>query len=147
MGLMSRRGALLGIGVAVFAACRNAGSDDLGSMREAVGAASPRVVNVLDAKRQVDGLGHALYLKVQLNEATPVGADELDAIVAAIWSSLPWEPNGITLTAVGDAAGDTPVDLRTAAEGLKPMLFDPFGKGGISIIGMQQRYGEWKKPA
>ena len=38
-------------------------------------------------------------------------------------------------------------DLRAAAKELTPTFSDSYGEGGISMIAMQKRYGEWKKPA
>ena len=82
-----------------------------------------------------------------MDTATPMSADDLDAIVEAIWLSAPWEPNGISLMAFADDAEEEPIDLREAAKELTPTFSDAFGEGGISMIGTQKRYGEWKEPA
>ncbi len=81
-----------------------------------------------------------------MDGGAPMGAGDLDAIVQAIWLSVPWEPNGISLTAFADDAEREPVDLRAAADELTPMFAASFAEGGISLIGMQKRYGAWKEP-
>lgn len=153
MRLISRRGALLALGTATLAACareetpEDGKSMDLSGIDEAVKASSPRVVRVTRSERLVDGLGHAINMELRVDGAAPMSADDLDAIVEAIWLSAPWEPNGISLMAFADDAEEEPVDLRAAAKELTPTFSDSYGEGGISMIAMQKRYGEWKKPA
>ena len=150
---ISRRGALVALGTVTLAACVreeqpvDRENPDLRGIEDAVRASSPRVVRVTTIERQVDGLGHAISLELRVDGAAPMGADDLDAIVRAIWLSAPWEPTGISLMAFADDAEEEAVDLRAAAKELTPTFSDSYGEGGISMIAMQKRYGEWKKPA
>ena len=150
---ISRRGALFALGTVTLAACareekpEDGTSMDLSGMEDAVEASSPRVVKVTSSERVVDGLGHAVAMELRVDGAAAMSAGDLDAIVEAIWLSAPWEPNGISLMAFADDAEEEPVDLRAAAAELTPTFSASYGEGGISMIAMQKRYGEWKKPA
>ena len=153
MRLISRRGALLALGTATLAACareetpEDGKTMDLSGINDAVEASSPRVVRVTKSERVVDGLGHGVSMELRVDGADAMSSEDLDAIVKAIWLSAPWEPNGISLMAFADDAEEEPVDLRAAAKELTPTFSDSYGEGGISMIAMQKRYGEWKKPA
>lgn len=120
---------------------------DYGDVADAVTAAAPRVVNVRDLSRSTNGFGHALRFGLVADSAEPFTTDELDAVVEAVWGALPWEPNAITITAGADTAqGHEIVDLRTAAAGLEPLSVTNAGKGGVSLAGMESRYGKWAAP-
>ena len=120
---------------------------DLSGIDEAVKASSPRVVKVTRNDRVVDGLGHGIIMEIRVDGVAPMSADDLDTIVKAIWLSAWWQPNVISMMAFADDAEEKPVDLRAAAKELTPTYAGGYGQGGISMIGMQRRYGEWKKPA
>lgn len=154
MRSISRRAAVLALGTVTLAACAREGKTedgktvDLGGLDEAVNEASPRVTGIEESAREVNGLGHALYLSLVLDTTVAPTADELDVIVEAIWKNVPWEPNAIRLVAgSGGATGETMVDLEEATSGLEPMRFRPFGNLGVSLLSVDERYGEWKKPA
>ena len=150
---LSRRGALVALGTVTLAACvrdeqpADGKTMDLSGINDAVAASSPRVVRVTKSERVVDGLGHGVSMELRVDGADAMSSEDLDAIVKAIWLSAPWEPNGISLMAFADDAEEEPVDLRAAAKELTPTFSDSYGEGGISMIAMQKRYGEWKKPA
>ena len=157
MKTFSRRGAVVLIGTALLAGCgptdtkpteKGEGDMDLSAMEDAVNEASPRVTGIEESAREVNGLGHALYLSLVLDTTAAPTPDELDVIVEAIWKNVPWEPNSIRLVAgSGGATGETMVDLESAASGLEPVQFRPFGNLGVSLLNVDDRYGEWKKPA
>lgn len=140
---VSRRAALCALGVATLAACGPGTTADLSATDNAVEAASVRVVRVVESSWEVDGLGHAISMTLRVEGATPMSAGDLDAIVEAIWLSTPGEPNGLNLMAFADDAEEEPVDLRAAAKELTPTYSAGFGEGGISMTGMQKRYGDW----
>ena len=117
---------------------------DYGDVADAVTAAVPRVVNVRDLSRSLNGFGHALRFGLVTDSAEPFTADELDAVVEAVWDSLPWEPNAITITA--GAQDDEIVDLRAAAAELEPLSVTQAGQAGVTLTGMWDRYGKWTKP-
>jgi hypothetical protein len=119
---------------------------DLGDVEQAVMAATPRVVGLGRAKRVVEGFGHALLLDLRTDSAQPMTAEQLDSVVRAIWTGLPWEPNGLSLTA-GPEDSDSAIDLRSAAAQLAPMGSQPYGQGGVSLFDLAARYGAWRKPA
>ncbi|MFF3025995.1 hypothetical protein [Microbacterium sp. NPDC057944] len=120
---------------------------DYGDVANAVTAAVPRVVGVRDLAQSANGLGHRLSLGLEVDTAEPLTADELDAVVEAIWGALPWEPNTIKITAGADTAeGHEIVDLRTAAADLDPMGVTNAGTGGVSLTDMSARYGKWSAP-
>ena len=150
---ISRRGALLALGTVALAACalvenpEDGKTMDMSGITDAVNASSPRVVRVTRNDRVVDGLGHGILLEIRVDGVAPMSADDLDAIVKAIWLSAWWQPNVISMMAFADDAEEEPVDLRAAAKELTPTFADSYGEGGISLIGMQKRYGEWKKPS
>lgn len=144
---------MLGLGSATLAACTRGvegdetDSADLGPVEDAVESSTTRVVRVTGSERLVDGLGHSISLELRVSGVAPMSADDLDTIVEAIWTSAPWEPHGISLMAFADDDEEEPVDLRAAATGLTPMFSTAYGEGGVSIIGMQERYGAWTEPA
>lgn len=120
---------------------------EYGNVSEAVTAATPRVVAVTDPGHSRNGFGQRLQLTLMTDAAEPFTADELDAVVEAIWRSLPWEPNAIDLVAGVETSGSAePVDLRTAAAELGPMGFTDSGQGGVSLFDMAARYGAWTAP-
>ena len=120
---------------------------DFGDVEDAVTAAAPRVVDVRDPERSQNGLGHRFSLGLVTDSGQPFTPEELDAVVKAIWTSLPWEPNTIKLTAGTDAGQEHEiVDLRGAAEQLEPLRMRGAGQAGVSLTGMSSRYGEWTEP-
>lgn len=120
---------------------------DFGDVSDAVTAAVPRVVDVRDPGRSQNGLGHRFSLGLVTESGEPFTAEELDAVVEAIWTSLPWEPNTIKLTAgTGAGQGDEVVDLRAAADELEHLRVRGAGRAGVSLTGMSSRYGEWTEP-
>lgn len=120
---------------------------DFGDVSDAVTAAVPRVVDVRDPGRSQNGLGHRFSLGLVTESGEPFTAEELDAVVEAIWTSLPWEPNTIKLTAgTGAGQGDEVVDLRAAADELEHLRVRGAGQAGVSLTGMSSRYGEWTEP-
>lgn len=150
---ISRRAALLALGTVTLAACGLVGNaedektTDMSGITDAVNASSPRVVRVTRNDRVVDGLGHGILMEIRVDGVAPMSADDLDAIVKAIWLSAWWQPNAISMMAFADDAEEEPVDLRAAAKELTPTYSGGYGEGGISMIGMQKRYGDWKNPA
>ncbi|WP_193597773.1 hypothetical protein [Microbacterium sp. YJN-G] len=118
---------------------------DYGVVADAVPAAAPRVVAVEDPVQWRNGFGHGLELSLVTDSAEPFTADELDAVVEAVWRTLPWEPNAIVLTAGVEDGGD-PVDLRAAAAELEELGVTDSGQGGVSLTGMDARYGAWTAP-
>lgn len=151
---VGRRGALMALAVVALAACARDESRkretpvDLSAVEEAVMAASSKVRGFgIPTEKVVNGLGHAIVMGPDIDATTPLSADELDAIVRAIWENTPWEPNAIRLAARDTAAGDTAVDLLSPAAELAPMQSGPFASKGATLTLMQDRYGEWKKPA
>ncbi|KRC64878.1 hypothetical protein ASE12_08965 [Aeromicrobium sp. Root236] len=120
---------------------------DYGEVSSAVTAAVPRVVEVRDLGRSLNGFSYRLSLSIVTDSADPFTGDELDALVEAIWRTLPWEPNTIELTAGAEPrAGDGVVDLRAAAATLEPLGVTNAGQGGVSLTDMDARYGDWKEP-
>lgn len=120
---------------------------DYGDVADAVTAATQRVVEVRDLSRSANGFGYRLSFGLTTDSAEPFTADELDAVVEAVWDALPWEPNTIDIVAGADTAqGHEIVDLRTAAEELDPLVATGAGTGGASLTGMESRYGDWTKP-
>lgn len=120
---------------------------DYGDVADAVTTAVPRVANVRDLSRSTNGFGYALRFGLVADSAEPFTADELDAVVEAVWGALPWEPNAITITAGADTAqGHEIVDLRAAAVELDPLGVTEAGTGGASLTGMESRYGKWAAP-
>ena len=147
MRRISRRAVLCALGVATLAACGPGnGQVDLSATDAAVMAACARVVSVVESRNALDGLGTGLYYELRFDSKRRASVDDLDAIVAAIWQNSPFEPNGITLMAFSDEAQEVPVDLRVAAAGLEPVRFLSFGQGGVSLLGMWKRYGDWDDP-
>ncbi|WP_217181715.1 hypothetical protein [Streptomyces sp. AC495_CC817] len=120
---------------------------DYGNVADAVTTAVPRVVNVRDLQRSSNGFGHRLSLGLEADSAEPFTADELDAVVEAVWGSLPWEPNTIKITAGAETdQGREAVDLRAAADQLEPLGVTNAGTGGVSLTDMSARYGAWAAP-
>lgn len=120
---------------------------DFGNISTAVPAATPRVVEVRDPQQSRNGFGHRFGLGLICDSGEPFTAEELDAVVEAIWRTLPWEPNTIKLTAGADTAdGREAVDLRAAAAGLDPLGVTGAGQGGVSLTGLAERYGAWTAP-
>ncbi|GAA2987089.1 hypothetical protein JOD63_002181 [Microbacterium terrae] len=118
---------------------------DYGDVAEAVTTAVPRVVAVEDPSRWKNGFGHGLALSLVTDSAEPFTAEELDAVVETVWRTLPWEPNTIELIAGTVDAGD-PVDLRAAAADLDQLVVRNAGQGGVTLTGMDARYGDWAAP-
>lgn len=120
---------------------------DYGDVAEAVTAAVPRALIVRDLRRSTNGFGYRLSFGLTTDSAEPFTADELDAVVEAVWDALPWEPNTIEITAGADTAqGHEIVDLRAAAAELEPLGGTGAGQRGVSLTGMESRYGEWTSP-
>jgi len=120
---------------------------DYGDVASAVTGAVPRAVEVDDLRRSRDGFGYRLSVGLVTDSAEPFTSDELDAVIEAIWQSLPWEPGTINLVAgVTTTDGEDPVDLRTAAAELSPLTVTNAGQGGVSVADMSVRYGEWSAP-
>jgi hypothetical protein len=138
-------GALSGCGVLRDEFESRDGTVDYGDVAEAVTAAVPRVVAVRDLSRWLNGFAYAMSLGLEVDSAEPFTADELDAVVEAIWRTVPWEPNTIKITA-GAAEGDEIVDLRAAAEELEPLNVTEAGQAGVTLTGMDARYGDWTAP-
>lgn len=123
------------------------GTVDYGNVADAVTAAVPRVTGVNDLGRSLNGFGYRISIGLDVDSAEPFTADELDAVVEAIWRAVPWEPNVIVITAGADTAeGREIVDLRAAAEELEPLRFTNSGASGASLTGMDARYGDWTAP-
>lgn len=141
-------GALPGCGIVTPETEHTEGTTvDYGDVADAVTSAVPRVVRVRDLSRSTNGFGHALKLGLVADSAEPFTADELDAVVKAIWIALPWEPNALTITAGADTAeGHEIVDLRAAAAELDPLGVTNAGTGGVSLTDMDARYGKWAAP-
>lgn len=116
---------------------------DYGDLSSAVTAAAPRVAEVRDPRRHVNGFFYAVTVDLEMKTAEPVTSDELDAVVRAIWRTLPWEANTIGLIA---GAGDEIVDLRQAATALEPLHVGNLGRSGVKLTDMGARYGEWVAP-
>ncbi|MDR2996813.1 MAG: hypothetical protein LBU78_01705 [Microbacterium sp.] len=120
---------------------------DFGDVATAVTTAVPRVVEVDELKRSRNGFGYRISVGLVTDSAEPFTSDELDAVVKTIWQTLPWEPNTIKLVAgTTTAEGEDPVDLRTAAAQLSPLGVTNAGQGGVSLTGMNARYGAWTAP-
>lgn len=157
---LSRRGLLAvglsGVLIAGLAGCGivSTGPDsseetpvDFGTISTAVPAATPRVVDVRDPQQSRNGFGHRFGLGLICDSGDPFTTEELDAVVEAIWRTLPWEPNTIKLTAGADTDGvHDVVDLRSAAAGLDGLSVTNAGQGGVSLTGMAERYGAWTAP-
>ena len=123
------------------------GTVDYGDVADAVTTAVPRIVGVRDLDRSLNGFGYRISLGLEVDSAEPLTADELDAVVEAIWRALPWEPNTIKITAGAETAeGYEVVDLRAAAEELEDLGVTGAGASGVSLTGMNARYGEWTTP-
>ena len=100
-----------------------------------------------DLGRSHNGFGYRFSLSLVTDSADPFTEEELDALVEAIWRTLPWEPNTIELTAGAKPPEDEDVvDLREAAATLDPLVATDAGQGGVSLTDMDARYGDWKKP-
>jgi hypothetical protein len=119
---------------------------EYGNVASAVTAAVPRIVAVEDPGRWRNGFGYGAEFSLVTDSAEPFTRDELDATVEAIWQSLPWEPNTITLYAAETTADGDPVDLRAAAAELGPLGTTNAGQGGVNLTGMKDRYGAWTAP-
>ena len=120
---------------------------DFGSISTAVPAATHRVLDVRDPQQSRNGFGQRLGLGLICDSGDPFTTDELDAVVEAIWRTLPWEPNTIKLTAGAETdGGHEVVDLRAAAAGLDGLSVTNAGQGGVSLTGMAERYGAWVAP-
>ena len=140
-------GALSGCVIALPGTEQTERTVDYGDVADAVTTAIPRVEGVQDLGRSMNGFGYRISLRLEVDTAEPLTADELDAVVEAIWRALPWEPNTIKITAGADTAeGHEIVDLQTAAAELDPLSFTNAGTGGVSLTGMDARYGEWTTP-
>ena len=123
------------------------GTVDYGDVAEAVTTAVPRIVGVDDLGRSLNGFAYRISLRLEVDTAEPLTADELDAVVEAIWRAVPWEPNTIKITAGAETAeGHEIVDLRAAAAELEPLGVTDAGQAGVSLTGMDARYGDWKAP-
>ncbi|MFJ2552926.1 hypothetical protein [Microbacterium sp. NPDC087591] len=118
---------------------------DYGDVATAIAAAVPRVVEVDKLDQSMNGLGHRLSVGLEMDTAVPFTPDELDAVVQSIWGTLPWEPNTIVITA-GAADEETAVDVRSAADELEPLGATNAGQAGVSLTGMDARYGAWSAP-
>jgi len=144
--------ALLSCGLTVLVLAMAGGKQtgrtvDYGHVADAVRTAVPGVTNVRDLARSTNGFGRRLSLGLETDSADPFTAEELDAVVGAIWRSLPWEPNAIEITAGADTdRGHEVVDLRAAAAELSPLSVTNAGSRGVGLTGMAQRYGAWKGP-
>lgn len=120
---------------------------DYGDVADAVSAAVPRVTSVEDPSRSLNGFKYRVGLTLVTDSAEPFTPEDLDAVADAVWTSLPWEPNTIELTAVAETAqGLESVDLRSAASALEPLNVTHAGQGGVSLTGMSARYGAWTPP-
>lgn len=119
---------------------------DLTTVEAAVTSAAPRVVGFGPTKRVTNGMGHALLVGLRTEGTEPLSADELDSVARAIWTSVPWEPNALRLTARDAATGEVPVDLRAGAAALPGLVAGPFGDEGVAITGLTERYGAWHEP-
>lgn len=120
---------------------------EFGDVSGAVTAATPRVTEVSELRRSRNGFAFQITVGLESNSNEPFTADELDAVVKAIWSTAPWEINTITLAAGAETpSGYAGVDLRTAASELTSLRFQPAGAGGVSLTGMEGRYGAWTAP-
>lgn len=94
---------------------------DYGDVAAAVRAAVPRIVEVDEPSRSTNGFGHRLSLGMESDSAEPFTVEELDALLEAIWTALPWEPNTVSVVVGADSPeGPVGVDLRTAAADLAP---------------------------
>ena len=123
------------------------GTVDYGDVADAVTTAVPRVVGVEDLSRSLNGFAYRISLRLEVDSAEPLTAEELDAVVEAIWRAVPWEPNTIKIVAGADTAeGHEVVDLRAAAEDLEDLGVTNAGTGGVSLTGMDARYGAWTAP-
>lgn len=137
-------GGLAGCGVLRTEFAEKSGQPvDYGDLSSAVMAAAPRVAEVRDPSRRVNGFFYAVNVDLEMKSAEPVTSDELDAVVRAIWQTLPWEANTIGLIA---GAGDEVVDLRQGAAALESLQVGNLGRSGVKLTGMQARYGEWVAP-
>ncbi len=139
---------------AVLMGCTPAGSQgsdaewDIGEAPGAIMTAVPRVAGVGEPERSLNGFQYRLKLTLYIEAASPepLTATELDAVVQAIWSEIPWEPNTIQLHAYVDGTQEA-VDLRPAAAELEPLGFREASRGGaVSIYSMRARYGDWSAP-
>lgn len=118
-----------------------------GDLSGAVTSATPRVVAVTDVSRSLNGFYYRLDASLVTDSTEPLTSDELDAVVDAIWRTLPWEPNTISLTAETETPeGYESVDLTAAAESLDLGARQTTKGGGVSLTGMSSRYGEWTPP-
>ena len=141
-------GALSGCAIATPATEQTEGTTvDYGDVADAVTTAVPRVVAVQNLARSANGFGHRISLRLEVASAEPLTADELDAVVEAVWGALPWEPNTIKITAGAETEqGHEVVDLRAAADELDPLGVTDAGTGGVSLTSMDARYGKWTSP-
>lgn len=142
-------GGLAGCGVAPQDSNQSEGTTvDFGDVASIVTEAAPRVVEVRNLRRSRSGFGFRLSAALVTDSPEPLTAEELDAVIEAIWRSLPWEPSRIALNAGsrGSDGSEAIVDLRAAAAELAPLRFTDAGQAGVSLGGMDQRYGDWESP-
>lgn len=120
-------------------------SVDFGEMPSAVVAAVPRVTGVSDMERSLNGFFYRLSLDIETDSSESFTAAELDAVIEAIWFANPWEPATIVLYATLEGTGE-PVDIRAAAAELAPLTVRNAGRSGVTLTGIDARYGEWSAP-
>lgn len=117
---------------------------DFGDVEQAVPAAVPRVIRVEDPSRWANGFGNAVGFTLVTGTADPFTAAQLDGVVRAIWAAVPWTISSLQLIAVTDAADPAAavgVDLRAAAEELAPLSVTAAGQHGVTLTGLDARYG------
>ncbi|WP_418061498.1 hypothetical protein [Pimelobacter simplex] len=117
---------------------------DFGDVARAVPAAVPRVLRVEDADRWTNGFGNAAGFTLVTDAADPFTAEQLDDVVRTIRTAVPWEISSLRLIAVTDAtdpAEAAGVDLRAAAAELAPLGVTHAGRNGVTLTGLDERYG------
>lgn len=115
-----------------------------GDVETAVPAAVARVVRVEDAERWTNGFGNAAGFTLVTDTADPFTAEQLDDVVRTIRTEVPWSISSLRLIAVTDAADPATavgVDLRAAAAELAPLVVRPAGQNGVTLTGLDERYG------
>ncbi|WP_215814202.1 hypothetical protein [Pimelobacter sp. 30-1] len=113
-----------------------------GDVENAVPAAVPRVVRVEDSSRWTNGFGNAAGFTLVTDSADPFTAEELDDVVRTIWTEVLWDISSLQLIAVtDDPAAPAGVDLRAAAAGLAPLGTTQAGQNGVTLTGLDARYG------
>ncbi|MCR1785465.1 hypothetical protein KVF89_23205 [Nocardioides carbamazepini] len=164
MAELRRRGLLATAGLVVVAGAlsgcaglrtefdekRNGGGIGFGDVASAVPAAVPRVTAVTDPGRSRNGFSYAVDFTLVTDSVDPFTAAQLDDVVRAIWATIPWEVNALSLVAVTDAADPAAavgVDLRAAAAELTPLGVTHAGQNGVTLTGLGVRYGDWTRPA